>query len=96
MSDYRAINLSVKTDGQLYRLQLSSKLIKDNNQYGIVIVAPDDWTQLSIPLSLLKPVTSGTALPLEVALTQVENIIITPLEQPQAFQLLIDDVSLIK
>lgn len=98
LSGYRGIQLNIKTDGHAYRLQFSSKLIKDDAQYGIALVAPEgEWTPLYIPFTLFTADTKeGTGVPMQLAMTQVENLIITPLDQPEAFQVLIDDVTLVK
>ncbi len=97
LTDYSGIQIAVKTDGQPYRLQFTSKLITDNNQYGITLLGPaNEWTTLTIPFSLLTPMHKKDAIPMQVALTQIQNIIITPLNQPQAFQLSVDDVRLMK
>lgn len=45
--------------------------------------------------SLLTPRSTDSALPMPVAFTQVQNLIITPLDQPKAFQVFIDDVRLV-
>jgi len=95
--DIQTIQLGVKTDGQLYRLQLSSPLISDDSEYGIVIVAPTNtWTVLSIPVKLLTPPEQADVIPLSVACTQIENIILTPLNRPAAFQLMVDDLALLR
>lgn len=96
LSDYSGVELSVRTDGQLYKLQMTSALIEGDNQYILVIVAPTEWTTLYIPFNRLVPAQEEQPITWEVARTQIENIIITPLERTEAFQLLIDDVRLVK
>ena len=95
---YQAVRISVKTDGQAYRLQLNSPLIDDGSEYGIALVAPaHTWTPLHIPLALLTPPAhADDVIPLSVACTQVESLVITPLDQPEAFQLMVDDVALVR
>jgi hypothetical protein len=96
--DYQFIRISVKTDGQVYRLQLNSPLIEDSSEYGLSIVAPaNQWTPLTIPIKLLTPPEQAEdVIPMTVACTQMESLIIRPLGKPQAFQLMVDDVSLAK
>jgi hypothetical protein len=98
LCDYQAIRISVRTDGQVYRLQLNTPLISDDSEYGLSIVAPANrWTPLYIPLKLLTPpATAEDVLPMSVACTQFESLIITPLGKPQAFQLMVDDVALVR
>ena len=90
--------LTVRTDGQVYRLQLNTPLISDDSEYGLSIVAPaNKWTPLYIPLKLLEPpATADDVIPMSVACTQFESLIITPLGKPQAFQLMVDDVALVR
>lgn len=98
LCDYQAVKISVRTDGQVYRLQLNSPLIEDDSEYGISIVAPaNQWTPLHIPLKLLTPpATAKDVIPMSVACTQIESLIITPLNKPRAFQLMVDDVALVR
>lgn len=96
ISEYSALKLNVRTDGQQYRLQINSKLIQDGNQYGLTLVAPNKWTPLYIPFKLMKPLNGEQPISFELAATQVESIIITPLDKPEAFQLVIDDLELAK
>lgn len=96
LCEYKTIRISVKTDGQVYRLQLNSPLIPDGQEYGLSIVAPaHSWTPLQIPIKLLTPPEGAEdVIPMNVACTQIESLIITPLNQPAAFQLMVDDVAL--
>jgi hypothetical protein len=99
LTDVQAIQISVRTDGNHYRLLLASPLIQDGNQYGITLDAPaNEWAQLYIPISLLDKSDGQRDQPIskELALTQIENIIIAPLDAPRAFQLVIDDVRLVR
>lgn len=96
LSEYKGIRITVRTDGNHYRLLFTSKLIDGNDQYGITLVAPNEWTPLYIPMELLTSSDPDNPIPLHLALTQVENIIITPLDRPAAYQLLIDDVELVR
>ena len=99
MSDYKAIRISIKPDSHRYRLQINSALIKGRNQYGITLDAPEgQWNTLYVPLKLLAPIDARTEQPidLKLACTQLTNIVITPLDKPEAFQLFIDDVSLVR
>jgi hypothetical protein len=98
LCDYQAVRISVRTDGQVYRLQLNSPLIPDDREYGISVVAPaNKWTPLHIPLKLLTlPAGVENVVPMSVACTQMESIIITPLNKPQAFQLMVDDIALVR
>jgi hypothetical protein len=99
MSEYKAIRISIKPDSHRYRLQLNSALIKDRNQYGLTLEAPEgQWTPLYIPIKLLTPVTDRSEQPIDLrlALTQLNSIVITPLDKPEAFQLFVDDVSLVR
>jgi hypothetical protein len=96
LSDYSGIEISVRTDGQPYLLRLGSPLIKDNRQYQMVITAPPEWMTLYIPFKLLQPAGEGQTIKWETARTQIENMIITPVERSDAFQLLIDNVRLVR
>jgi len=96
LSDYAGIELSLRTDGQNYLLRFTSAAIKDDRQYQLVLVAPPEWMTLYIPFSLLQPAGVGQTIRWETARTQIENLIITPADRFQAFQLLIDDVRLVK
>lgn len=96
LSDYSGVELSLRTDGQSYYLRLTSPLIKDDRQYQMVLVAPSQWMRLYIPFRFLQPAGKGQTIRWETARTQIENIIITPVERSDAFQLLIDDVRLVK
>ena len=98
LCSYQAVRISIKTDGQAYRLQLNSPLIEDGSEYGITLVAPaHTWTPLFIPLTLLTPPGhADDVIPLSVACTQVASLVITPLEEPEAFQLMVDDVALVR
>jgi len=96
LSGYSGIEISVKTDGQNYFMRLTSPLIKDTRQYQMVITAPPEWMTLYIPFSLLRPAGAGQTISWETARTQIENIIITPVERTEAFQLVIDDVRLVR
>ncbi|MBC8074598.1 MAG: CIA30 family protein, partial [Chloroflexales bacterium] len=99
LSDYKTIRISIKPDSHRYRLQINSALIKDRNQYGITLDAPEgEWNTLYIPLKLLTPLNADDEQPidLKLACTQLQSIIITPLDKPAAFQLFIDDVSLVR
>jgi hypothetical protein len=96
LSDYSGIELRVRTDGQAYFLRLTTPQIKDDRQYQMVVVAPPEWMTLYIPFKLLQPAGEGQEIRWETARTQIENIIITPVERTEAFQLLIDDVRLVK
>jgi hypothetical protein len=96
LSDYSGIEISVRTDGQPYLLRLGSPLIKDNRQYQMVITAPSEWMTLYIPFKLLRPAGEGQTIKWETARTQIENMIITPVERSDAFQLLIDNVRLVR
>lgn len=95
LSNYRGVELSVRTDGQLYKLQMTSNLIEGDNQYILVIVAPPEWTTIYVPFNRLTPAMEEQPISWEVARTQIQNIIITPLERTDAFQLLIDNVRLV-
>lgn len=95
LSDYQGVELRVRTDGQAYFLRLTSPLIKDDRQYQLVITAPPEWMTLYIPFKLLAPAGDGQAIRWETARTQIENLIITPVERTEAFQLLVDDVRLV-
>jgi hypothetical protein len=99
LTDLEAIQISVRTDGNHYRLSLGSALIDDGNQYGITLVAPaNEWAQLYIPVKFLELSNAQRDQPIsrDLALTQIENILIAPLDSPAAFQLIIDDVQLIR
>jgi hypothetical protein len=96
LSDYAGIELSLRTDGQNYLLRFTSATIKDDRQYQLVLVAPPEWMTLYIPFSLLQPAGVGQTIRWETARTQIENLIITPADRVEAFQLLIDDVRLVK
>ena len=69
-----------------------NSLITDDRQYQLVITAPSEWMTLYIPFKLLRPAGEGQQISWETARTQIENLIIPPVERPAAFQLLIDDV----
>ncbi|MFQ3661677.1 MAG: CIA30 family protein [Chloroflexaceae bacterium] len=96
LSNYTGVELSVRTDGQHYLLRLTSATIKDDRQYQLVIVAPPEWMTLYIPFSLLQPAGVDQKIRWETARTQIQNLIITPADRYEAFQLLIDDIRLVK
>lgn len=96
LSDYQGVEIRVRTDGQAYFLRMTSPLIKDDRQYQMVIVAPPEWITLYIPFKLLGPAGDGQTISWETARTQIENLIITPVERTDAFQLLVDDVRLVR
>lgn len=96
LSDYSGIEIAVRTDGQNYLLRLTSPLITDDRQYQMVIVAPPQWMTLYIPFSILQPAGVDQTISWETARTQIDNLIITPVERTEAFQLLIDDVRLVR
>jgi hypothetical protein len=98
LCEYRGIQINVRTDGQVYRLRLNSPLIPDSSEYGIAIVAPaHQWTPLYIPLKLLTPPGEAEdVVPISVACTQMDSLVIVPVDKPQAFQLLVDDVALVR
>jgi len=96
LSDYAGIEITVRTDGQNYILRLTSPLIVDDRQYQMVIVAPPQWMTLYIPFSILQPAGTDQTISWTTARTQIANLIITPAERTEAFQLLIDDVRLVR
>lgn len=93
LSGYSAIRFNVKGDGGQYILRLGRTSVKDFANYSATFTAPKDWTTVTLKLADFAQPSWGA--PVAGPHTDVEKLEFSPNVNEKAYDLSLDDVTLV-
>jgi hypothetical protein len=93
ISGYSALRFNVKGDGKAYVARLGRAAVKDFAHYAANFTATKDWSTVTIKLADFAQPSWGA--PVSGGFTDVEKVEFSPTVNEQAYDLWIDDVTLL-